>query len=315
MRRGCVLRESPYLVATYAQMLMQPGTEITLAIIPARSKTEAMDWSLVLASQEIEAVIEFIPDGEGWILLVPPEAYERSLAAIRQYRLENRRWGWRQPVEWSGLLFHWGALLWCWVIVLFYWMAGTLGPSFERAGLMDNVLVKQGEWWRLFTAVSLHKDVGHLASNISAGIIVFGFAMARYGAGKALLATLLAGTGGNLAGLLIRTDPYHGLGASGMVMGALGLLAVQSAGSLRSSPHALRRAMMGISAGFLLFVLQGLNPASDVLAHTGGFVAGIALGGVLVLLPERLQANKTLDRTAGAAAIALLAFAWGMALR
>ncbi len=294
---------------------MQPDTETTLAVIRAGSKSEAMDWSLVLASQEIEAIIEYVPEGEGWILLVPPEAYRRSLAAIRQYRIENRHWGWRQPVEWSGLLFHWGALFWCWILVLFYWMAVTLGSSFEGAGLMDNVLAKRGEWWRLFTAVSLHKDVGHLASNVSAGIIVLGFAMARYGAGKALLAAFLAGVGGNIAGLTIRTDPYQGLGASGMVMGALGLLAVQSAGSLRSSPHALRRASVGILAGFLLFVLQGLNPASDVLAHTGGFVTGLALGGLLVLLPEHLQTNKMLDRTAGAAAIALLAFAWGLALR
>ena len=100
-----------------------------------------------------------------------------------------------------------------------------------------------------------------------------------------------------------------------MVMGALGLLAVQSAGSLRSSPHAVRRAVVGILAGFLLFVLQGLNPASDVLAHAGGFVTGIALGGVLVLLPEGLQTNKTLDWIAGAVAVALLAFSWGLALR
>ncbi len=294
---------------------MQPGTEVTLAIIPARSKQEAMDWSLVLASQEIEAVIEFVPEGEGWLLLVPPEVYERSLATIRQYKLENRRWGWRQPVEWSGLLFHWGVLLWCWVMVLFYWMAGTLGPSFERAGIMDSVLAKYGQWWRLLTAVSLHKDIGHLASNISAGIVVLGFAMARYGAGKALLAAFLAGVGGNVAGLLIRTDPYYGLGASGMVMGALGLLAVQSADALRSSPHAVRRAIVGILGGFLLFVLQGLNPASDVLAHSGGFITGLVLGGGLVLLPAGLQTNMVLDRAAGATTVALLAFAWGMALR
>jgi len=52
--------------------------------------------------------------------------------------------------------------------------------------------------------------------------------MARFGPGQALLAALLAGAVGNAAGLALRTEHYIGLGASGMVMGGLGLLTAQS---------------------------------------------------------------------------------------
>jgi membrane associated rhomboid family serine protease len=38
-----------------------------------------------------------------------------------------------------------------------------------------------------------------------------------------------------------------------------------------------------------LFVLFGLSPETDVVAHFGGFVAGLALGGLLVCLPPRWQ--------------------------
>lgn len=42
-----------------------------------------MDWSLVLASQDIAATI-IQADPEGWGLQVPPEDYQRAVAAIRQ---------------------------------------------------------------------------------------------------------------------------------------------------------------------------------------------------------------------------------------
>ena len=45
-------------------------------IIPARSRREVMDWSLVLASQEIEAMI--VRTEAGWGLAVEERDYERA---------------------------------------------------------------------------------------------------------------------------------------------------------------------------------------------------------------------------------------------
>ena len=67
-----------------------------LQLIPARSRRQAMDWSLVLISQGIEAHIEYCEETGGWALGVPVAEHEGALEAIRQYRLENRRWPWRR---------------------------------------------------------------------------------------------------------------------------------------------------------------------------------------------------------------------------
>jgi len=269
-----------------------------------------MDWSLVLASQGIEATLEHFPEAEGWLLLVEPTQHARAIEAIKLYRVENRRWAWRQQLTWSGLTFHWGALFWCWLLILFHWMADAFGGRLELAGAMNDQVHSTGQWWRLFTAVTLHSDLGHLAANVSTGLVLLGLSMARYGAGMALLAALLAGAAGNLLGLLLRPQPYVGLGASGMVMGALGLLAAQSAALLRRSAHPLRQVLTGVVGGMFLFLLLGLDPRSDVLAHLGGFLAGALFGAALALLGVHWGTHGRWDAAAGTAAGILALGAW-----
>ena len=282
--------------------------------IPTRSRHQAMDWSLALASQGIEVAIDHQPEGLGWVLLVNPDQQQRALDTIRQYRLENRGWRLRQRLHDWGVSFHWGVLAWCWVLIVIHWLADAGGSRLEVAGTMSHTVRETGEWWRLVTATTLHVDVGHLAANVSTGIVVLGLAMGRYGAGWTLLATLFAGALGNLAGWMLHTTPYRGLGASGVVMGGLGLLAVQSV-ALWRDPFAARRSLLtGVIAGTLLFVLFGLNPKSDVVAHTGGFVGGLLLGALLNLLPSRRARETRADRLAGAAAIVLAAVCWALAL-
>ena len=60
--------------------------------IPARSRRQAMDWSLVLVSQGIETIIQNSEDGSGWGLLVPATDLGRATESLRQYHLENRGW-------------------------------------------------------------------------------------------------------------------------------------------------------------------------------------------------------------------------------
>jgi membrane associated rhomboid family serine protease len=292
----------------------RPEMEGTLSTIRARTRRQAMDWGLVLTSQGIEVIIDRHPQAHGWVLLVGPDDYARAIDAIRKYREENRGWAWRQQLAWTELSFHWGVLLWCWVLIVFFWLSDVLGEPFEKAGVVSSLAVKQGEWWRLFTAVCLHADVGHLAANVSTGLVLLGLAMARFGPGWAALATYLAGVGGNLLGVWLRLRPYDGLGASGMVMGALGLLAVHSVTLLRRGAWAARQVMTSALGGFLLFVLLGLSPASDVLAHFGGFVWGALLGAVLALLPERILQNLWMNVVTVVLAAALAALSWARAL-
>ena len=198
---------------------------------------------------------------------------------------------WRREIPGAGILFDWGSLAWVFLLILFFWLNPL--ADFQAAGFMDGSAVAQGQWWRLFTAIWLHADLGHLAANASIGLVLLGLAMARYGTGAGLLAAYLTGAGGNLLAWLLSSEPHHSLGASGMVLGSLGLLAVQSFSLWRQTPRAAKYIVSGIVGGVMLFVLLGLAPGTDVLAHFGGFATGLLLGSLMALIPGLAQKAGT----------------------
>ncbi len=235
-----------------------------------------MDWGLALASQGIEAIID--RSDAGWALIVEPRDFDKAQAVLRQYRLENRGWNWRHPIAGSDLAFHWGSLAWVAMIcAVFYWST-AMRPDARSAGILDSHRAATGEWWRLFTAVSLHENASHLMSNAATGFVFLGLAMARYGAGVALLSAFLAGAVGNAADLAIYSEPHQSLGASGMVTAALGLVTSQTFAFWRKYRTGQRFLIQAAAAGALILVLIGFDPDADVVAHVGGFVAGAALG-------------------------------------
>ncbi len=282
-----------------------------LARIPARSRQQAMDWSLVLASQDIEVTITRSQEDGSWGLLLAQPDLRRALDSIRQYQLENRGWPWQQAVSGRGVLFDWASLAWVALVALFYFLEGQRG--FRSAGYMDTAAVTHGQWWRLFTAVWLHADVGHLASNAAFGFILLGFAMGVHGTGTGLLASYLAGAVGNVASWRLSSMPHISLGASGMVMGSLGLLTVQSFSWWRPTRHALRLILLGVFGGVMLFVLMGLSPEADVLAHLGGFVSGVALG-IPLSLAAATARKSWINLGSGLAFAVLVILPWWLAL-
>ena len=282
--------------------------------IPARNRRQTMDWALVLMSQGIAATIDDGADGAGWCLWVDPADYPAARRAIRLYQWENRHWHWRQPLPWRGFHFDWKSAFWGLFLVVIHGVSQISDRNLQTAWRMDNAAVRAGEWWRLFTAMLLHADVSHLLSNVTLGMLLLGLVMGRYGSGTALLAAYLAGAAGNLAGLLLYPTPHFGVGASGMVMGALGMLAVQSLTLLRHGGMGRKHLFRGLITGVILLALFGLNPDTDVLAHCTGFVTGVLLGSILVSLPARWR-TRTNDTIAGVAFLGLLVVTGWLAFR
>jgi membrane associated rhomboid family serine protease len=339
--------------------------ELETARIPARSRREALDWSLVLLSQGIEPVIAYEEDTATWGLIVSAENHGSAEEAIRLYQLENRRWPWRRELFQPGLLFDWGSLAWAALLLFFYCIDTRI--DLRSAGIMDSAAVSHRQWWRLFTAIWLHGDLAHLAGNAVIGFILLGLVMARYGTGAGLLAAYLAGAGGNLIVWLAFPSSHLSLGASGMVMGALGLLAAQTltlwkgehggvamtashhgkkdsdaaedvvsrthnpgGDSTRSEagdgmtpsehmtgpprPFRARRPIAsGVLGGVLLFLLLGLAPGTDVVAHAGGFSSGIILGALTSLTPGLAHRTKA-NLVCGLVFLGLVLWPWWHAL-
>jgi rhomboid protease GluP len=271
-----------------------------------------MDWSLVLVSQGIESTIDFSEDGT-WGLIVAAPDHDRALESIRLYRRENIRWPWRQNVD-RETVFDWGSLAWVLLLCLIYWRTHE-GMLAQAAGAMDGAAVARGEWWRLFTAMFLHADLGHLAANAGLGLVLLGLTMGVYGTGTGLLAALLAGAGGNLLTWLIDAT-HRSLGASGMVMGCVGLLAAQSATAWRQSSRGAKAMIVGLGTGVMLFLLLGAGPSprTDLAAHLGGFVCGIGLGLGLQQAP-RLARSGAANLFAGVLFSVLVLASWWLALR
>ncbi len=288
----------------------QPAAQVPILDrgIRAHSERQAMDWALVLASQGIEAAIMREPDGRGWNLQVGSNDLERAQLSIRQFRIESRRFGWRQPLPGSHWTFHWGVIVWMMACAFVF----QIQEHLER-GLFLSSAVHRGEWWRAFTSVWLHQDPGHLSLNLVFGGILLGLAMGRYGAGLALLTGLLSGALGNALSLLWHARDYVGLGASGLVMGALGMLAAQAVPFWRAGRWGARLAFTTFSAGAALFILLGTDPTADVAAHTGGFIGGLIGGAGAAWIPDGQR--QIVSRCSSVVAMVLVAATWWLALQ
>ncbi len=265
----------------------EPPASPAAQLIPTRTRRKAMDWSLVLASQGIEHSIEH-DEFTGWSLTVAATDLDRALTSIRLYRQENRHWHWRKTVFTPGLFFDGRCVVWVLLVLFFY--AWSAHADLRTAGMMAGSALTQGEWWRLFTATWLHADLTHLTSNIVFGFLFLGLVMGRYGPGVGLLAAYLAGASGNIIAGLVHEATSRGLGASGVVMGALGLLSFPAFPVLRQrSANAFRLIAGGLMGGMLLFVFVGVSPGTDVVAHLGGFLAGLGLGAMLAFAPQLIH--------------------------
>lgn len=289
-------------------MPSEPPSEPQKMRISARSRRQAMDWSLVLVSQGIESVIE--GDARGWELLVPVGEYEQAIATIRQYRHENRHWSWQRQMFKGGLVFDWASISWVILLLFFAWLM----PAYQlkTRGILDIAPDGHGKWWRVFTAIWLHADVEHLATNAAIGFVLLGLCMGRFGTGVGLLSAYLAGASAYAIEFVIPAEPHYSLGASGMVMGSLGILATQSFFLWRTR-YGRKYVVSAIAAGMMLFMLFGLAPGTDIVAHFGGFVIGLAFGGVLSV-SRRITHKPMFNFLSGLIFISLIIIPWWRAL-
>jgi rhomboid protease GluP len=196
------------------------------------------------------------------------------------------------------------------------------------AGELNAGLVQQGQWWRVWTALTLHLDGLHLLANTVFGIW-FGYLASRLmGVGNTWLLVVLG------AGLANWVEGYFGpaghlsVGASTAVFTALGLLSGFSWRTRLAYPQRWALRWAPLVAGVVLLSWTGTGGESldqpgtgggvgqtvDVLAHALGFAVGLGVGAVAALKAAARVLDRVPQWLAGLLALLPLVVAWIRAL-
>lgn len=164
-----------------------------------------------------------------------------------------------------------------------------------------DLVVRDGEWWRMVTACLLHGSPGHIIGN---SIVLFftGWYLERL-VGRAWFgaAFVIGGLGGSIAALLMNPHDMVGVGASGAIMGLLATAFVCSfhVEAYEGRGKAQRRIAFQVLPALIPSHGGGGGGAVvDYSAHAGGAIAGVALGFLILALWPETQARPMLRRWA-----------------
>lgn len=287
-------------------------------VLRGRSRRAVRDSVLALQARGIQHSVQV--NGAGARVLVHGQDAPAAVAELRDFAEEAATWNTAPqpppPIRSKGLI---AALCFGIVCAVMYPIGqqGAFGLNWWDQGLMSAGRVREGEWWRAVTALTLHVDVQHLVGNLVFGSLFGVLAAHALGSGLAWFCTMAAGAAGNFTEAFLTSPDHTAVGASTAIFGTLGLM-VTSEWTRRGQQRApwVRR-VAPLFGGAVLFGWLGVGDGSgrvDVLAHATGFMAGAAIGVAVgrLQLPEIL--TRRAQRGLAAATFLAVAVAWAVAL-
>lgn len=188
---------------------------------------------------------------------------------------------------------------------------GALSPdilTLIALGGLAHPGIAAGEWFRLWTAATLHGSLIHLVFNCLA--LLFGGALLEGLLGRAWLLALfmLGALGGSLLSYILNPADQVSVGASGAIMG---LLAAAFVSSFRLPDGPVRVDLQGSLMRMGIPALLPLMIGIDYAGHLGGALTGAALGLLLLRSWPRtdpLPRFRRLAQVVGAAGLLVLTF-------
>jgi membrane associated rhomboid family serine protease len=284
-------------------------------VYESTNRRSCSDRALVLAALQIPH--QLVDDDSGCALVVPAEHSARAAEELRLYEDENppAKPKLRKRIVYQDALP--GVIGYVLVVCAVAWLAGysIFGNNWFVAGRVDGNLIRDGEWWRTITALTLHSGVRHLLGNLVFGVFFGIFAGRLLGSGVAWLAVVISAALGNTANTLLLDSTHRSIGASTAVFATLGLLAgyvwrgqlmAQDRWSTRFGP---------VIGGLALLMFTGTGDENtDIGAHLLGFVCGFGTGMLLTMI-GRMPAPPRVQVISGAMALGVVFIAWLVALQ
>lgn len=287
-----------------------------VTVLRTTSRREADEARLVLEASSIPSDLE--DEVGAFAVLAPATRRADAMTQLALYAEESRAWPPRERPE-TRVASHGAAAAAVYAATICAaWLlqsTAAFGVDWLSRGLADAGRIRAGEWWRTVTALTLHADPVHLASNTVFGALFIAGVAQAIGGGAALLAVLLAGAVGNGFNAWVQPVTHTSIGASTATFGAVGILAAV----LFRRREALRGRLRRWTPPFIALILLGYlgfsGERTDVMAHVLGTLAGASLGLTLGAVEvERLRSPRV-QTGAAALAAALLAAAWAIAAR
>jgi rhomboid protease GluP len=287
----------------------------------------ARERGLVVAAMDLPYWIE--REDRAWVLFVEENARGQAAAALAEFEAEEQARVHVQKPE-PLVIPKLALALTLVAMVIFYRMQTGANPALIERGVAVDARILHGEWWRCFTALTLHGSVEHLVSNLGLAVFAFAFAFSRFGTGAGLLGTVLGGAMGNLLNAFAHAaKPHASLGSSTALFASLGLLAggELAARLMHRATRTGWQLLVPVGAGLAFLSLYGGAGSNrdgtpimdtgnvDLMAHLFGLVAGVALGSVLFAAGLRRGARAWVQAVCGGAVIVVLAAAWMAASR
>lgn len=281
------------------------------------NRQSCFEARLVLESQGIRCVTEHFDDA--WHLMVPAHLLDQASHELLSYEQERRAEAARKPPRtkmYAGAIPGVIAYICCLVLIAWLSRGEETEQTWRALGNLQAGLVMQGQWWRTVTALTLHVDLAHLLSNIAFGSL-FGFLAGRsLGGGAGWLAIVIGGSLGNLANACFRDAHHNAIGASTAVFAALGILVTRAIFPRQTDSNSLFHRIQPLVGGILLFAYTGIgDEKTDVGAHFFGLLAGMLIGGIATLLPDRVFTSRRSQSLLAILALAIIVGSWACALR
>lgn len=259
-----------------------------------------------------------VRENGGYGIYVAPDHELRAGWELDQYDEENATSQTRTLRKPPVLTLSFSNIAMAYAAILMFFFGAARRSGFGVNWAVDGAMVAYHvvsdlQLWRTVTALTLHLDPAHLASNIAFGIVFVWLLSKEVGSGVAWAGVVLAGAAGNFANSLWQPVAHISIGASTAVFAAIGLLA-----ALRHQwrpPRASLRYWAPLGGGLMLMAFLGFGQGNvDYGAHVFGFAAGIA-GGYLLSRKKRDWFNDDARQINALKLVGLtLAGAWALAL-